>query len=113
MHHASFQELTFIHLWRGRGVSPVNVDGKDYPPDVTGNIVYARLQRGSKTIRTGSTPQPISTPGSSRAETWAQGGVTYDLAVAWTANMLQRSNRDVFVYFIHEGKLCRPAWAGR
>jgi uncharacterized protein YecE (DUF72 family) len=110
--HASFQSPTFIHLLRERGVSPVYVDSEDYPsiPDVTGDIVYARLQRGSEAIETGYAPKDLD-QWTDRAKTWAAGGMPDDLQVIDQVHEPETEPRDVFVYFIHEGKVRAPAAA--
>jgi hypothetical protein len=42
---------------------------------------------------------------------WAEGGAPSDLPVVDTEHQLEARPRDVFVYFIHEGKLRAPAGA--
>lgn len=110
--HASFDDPAFIRLLRERGVSPVYVDSEDYPsiPDVTGDIVYARLQRGSEAIETGYAPNDLDA-WAARAKTWAQGGVPGDLPLVDSEHAPEAKPRDVFVYFIHEGKVRAPAAA--
>jgi uncharacterized protein YecE (DUF72 family) len=110
--HASFQDPAFIRLLRDRGVAPVYVDSEDYPsiPDVTGDIVYARLQRGDEAIETGYAPEDIDA-WAKCAQVWATGGVPGDLPVVDSAHKPEAKPRDVFVYFIHEGKLRAPAAA--
>ncbi len=78
--HRSFEVPSFIHLLREHGIVPVFVDSEDYPsiPDVTGDIVYARLQRGSETIETGYEAGDLDA-WANRAGQWAQGGTPADL----------------------------------
>lgn len=110
--HASFQDPAFMRLLRDHGVSPVYVDSKDYPSiaDVTGDIVYARLQRGDDSIETGYSPKDLDA-WAARAKVWATGEVPGDLPVVNAGHVPERKPRDVFVYFIHEGKLRAPAAA--
>jgi len=110
--HRSFQDPAFIRLLRDRGSAPVFVDNEDYPaiPDLTGDIVYARLQRGADTVETGYATKALD-QWAARAKTWASGGIPDDLPVIDTAHTPDAKPRDVFVYFIHEGKLRAPAAA--
>ncbi len=110
--HASFQDPAFIGLLRDHGVAPVYVDSEDYPSiaDVTGDVVYARLQRGADTIETGYQPKDLDA-WAARAKDWAAGSVPGDLPVVDAAHAPAAKPRDVFVYFIHEGKLRAPAAA--
>jgi len=110
--HASFQDPAFIHLLRERGVAPVYVDSEDYPSiaDLTGDVVYARLQKGAETIETGYPPEVLD-QWAARAKVWAAGGVPDGLPIIDAANTPDTNPRDVFVYFIHEGKLRAPAAA--
>jgi uncharacterized protein YecE (DUF72 family) len=110
--HQSFQDPAFIRLLCDYGVAPVYVDSEDYPSvaDLTGDIVYARLQKGADTIDTGYAPQALD-DWAARAKVWAEGGVPDDLPVVDAAHKPEAKPRDVFVYFIHEGKLRAPAAA--
>ncbi len=73
--HASFQDPAFIGLLRDHGVAPVYVDSEDYPSiaDLTGEIVYARLQNGDDAIETGYAPKDLD-DWAARAKVWAAGG---------------------------------------
>lgn len=110
--HASFQDPAFIRLLKDHGVAPVYVDSEDYPSiaDLTGDIVYARLQRGDEAIETGYPPKDLDT-WAARAKVWAEGGTPQDLPVVDNGHIAEAKPRDVFVYFIHEGKLRAPAAA--
>lgn len=110
--HASFQDPAFIRLLKDHGVAPVYVDSEDYPSiaDLTGDVVYARLQRGDEAIETGYPPKDLDT-WAARAKVWAEGGTPQDLPVVDNGHIAEAKPRDVFVYFIHEGKLRAPAAA--
>lgn len=110
--HASFHDPAFIRLLRERRVSPVYADSEDYPliPDVTGEIVYVRLQRGSETIETGYASDDLDA-WAKRAKTWAQGGAPGDLPVVDSEHAPEVKPRDVFVYFIQERKVRAPGAA--
>ena len=78
--------------------------------DVTGDFIYARLQKG----RTRSRP-PIParswTPGPAGCALWAQGKSPEDLPHVDAASEPKAGPRDVFAYVIHEGKVRAPAAA--
>ena len=46
-----------------------------------------------------------------RAKAWAEGGQPSDLPLADLSRTPEKTPRDVFVYFIHEGKIRAPAGA--
>jgi len=110
--HASFQDPAFIRLLKEHCVAPVYVNSEDYPSiaDLTGDVVYARLQRGDEAIETGYAPKDLDT-WAERAKVWAEGGTPEDLPVIDNGHIAEVKPRDVFVYFIHEGKLRAPAAA--
>ena len=80
--HASFQDPAFIRLLRDHDVAPVFVDSEDYPTiaDLTGEVVYARLQRGADSIDTGYAPE-VAGPMGHAGKVWAAGGTPDDLPV--------------------------------
>jgi uncharacterized protein YecE (DUF72 family) len=110
--HASFQDPAFIRLLRDHGVAPVYVDSEDYPSigDVTGDVVYARLQRGDESVEMGYPPKTLD-DWAARAKLWASGGAPDDLPIVDVKHKTAPQPRDVFVYFIHEAKLRAPAAA--
>jgi uncharacterized protein YecE (DUF72 family) len=110
--HDSFATPAFIALLRRFGVAVVFAEHATYPAlaDVTSDFVYARLQKGEDTVKTGYPPKALDAWGA-RAKVWAAGGVPDDLPVAGTDKAAKKAPRDVFVYFIHEGKVRAPAAA--
>ena len=102
----------FIRLLRNHAAAPVYVDSEDYPSvaDLTGDVVYARLRRGTDDIETGYTGGALD-QWAARAKVWVKGGMPDDLPVVDSAHKAEKKSRDVFVYFIHEGKLRAPAAA--
>ena len=110
--HSSFQNQVFIRLLRDHGVSAVFVDAEDFPSmaDVTSEVVYARLQRGDDAIETGYPPTALD-QWVARARLWAGGEHPEDLPLVDAAHKPANKPRDVFIYFIHEGKLRAPAAA--
>ncbi|MDQ2955240.1 MAG: DUF72 domain-containing protein [Pseudomonadota bacterium] len=110
--HDSFKTPDFTALLRRFSIPVVFADHDSYPAiaDVTGDFVYARLQKGKDSIKTGYPPKMLA-QWAQRARVWAQGGETQDLPRLDDAMRTPTKARDVFVYFIHEGKLRAPAAA--
>ena len=107
--HPSFRTPSFIALARQKSVAVVFADHATYPAiaDVTGNFVYARLQTGNDAVPTAYKPKALER-WAARAKIWAEGGVPDDLKVVDREHEPKRCPRDVFVFFIHEGKVRAP-----
>lgn len=110
--HASFGTAEFVKLARDTGTSVAFTDAATWPSiaDATGDVVYARLQRGDDTLPAAYPPKELDA-WAKRAHVWAKGGVPPDLSVVDSAAKHQTKPRDTFIYFIHEGKLRAPAAA--
>jgi uncharacterized protein YecE (DUF72 family) len=110
--HASFRDAAFIKLLRSFGVTAAFAESEDYPAiaDLTGDVVYARLQKGNDALPAAYPPAQLD-KWADRVRVWAEGGAPSDLPVVDTEHQLEARPRDVFVYFIHEGKLRAPAGA--
>jgi len=112
--HDSFRNPEFIAMLRRFAVPVVFTDHVKYPniADLTGDFVYARLQRGKDTTPTAYRPQEIKA-WASRLRTWAEGRAPDDLPCIETAQARRSKTvpRDVFAYIIHEGKIRAPAGA--
>jgi uncharacterized protein YecE (DUF72 family) len=109
--HDSFKTPAFIKLLRKFSVAVVYAEHTKYPEiaDLTADFVYARLQKGKDTIKAGYAPKALDA-WAKRVETWAEGKGPADLPrIAGPAP--KTNSRDVFVYFIHEGKVRAPAAA--
>ncbi|HXF54578.1 MAG TPA: DUF72 domain-containing protein [Hyphomicrobiaceae bacterium] len=112
--HPSFATPEFVALLRRHSTALVYADHARYPAiaDVTGDFVYARLQRGVDAL-------PVAYPledldaWARRARAWARGEVPGELPLADPEHRPagRRQPRDVFMYVIHEGKLRAPAAA--
>jgi uncharacterized protein YecE (DUF72 family) len=109
--HDSFKTPAFIALLRQFNMPVVFAEHATYPAiaDVTGDFVYARLQKGEEKLKTGYPPKALD-QWSKRAQIWAQGGEPKDLPKA-DKKAAPKKPRDVFVYFIHEAKVRAPAAA--
>jgi uncharacterized protein YecE (DUF72 family) len=107
--HASFCTPAFIALVRKKSIAVVFADHASYPAiaDVTGDFVYARLQTGKDDIPTAYPPKVLG-EWVKRAETWAAGGTPSDLPIVDRDAKPERTPRDTFVFFIHEGKVRAP-----
>ena len=110
--HASFGTPEFVTLLRDAGASVVFTDADTWPNigDVTGDIIYARLQQGDDRLNAAYPPKELDA-WAGRAQLWAKGGAPGDLPLIDPAHAPAAKPRDVFIYFIHEGKLRAPAAA--
>ena len=110
--HGSFSTPEFVKLLRDNNASAAYTDAETWPSiaDVTGEVVYARLQRGDDRLPAAYKPQELDA-WTARVKVWAKGDAPKDLAPVDAARKPGSKPRDVFVYFIHEGKLRAPAAA--
>jgi len=110
--HDSFKVPEFVQLLAKYNVAPVCAEHHDYPmiADVAADFVYARLQKGSDDIAT-CYPQPELQAWKKRLEIWAGGEVPEDLPVIDPDHRPKSEPRDVFAFFIHEGKVNAPQGA--
>jgi uncharacterized protein YecE (DUF72 family) len=109
--HDSFRDPSFVALLRRFRIPVVFAEHAVYPAiaDLTGDFVYARLQKGRDSIATGYAPAGLDA-WAARARAWASGSQPSDLARV-TDTAPRKAARDVFLYFIHEGKVRAPAAA--
>jgi uncharacterized protein YecE (DUF72 family) len=110
--HDSFCTAEFVALLRRFAMPAVFTDHVTYPSiaDVTGNFVYARLQRGKDTVPT-AYPSKQLVAWAERLRVWSQGKLPKDLPRLDAAHTPKPAPRDVFAYVIHEGKVRAPAAA--
>ncbi|MBS0253126.1 MAG: DUF72 domain-containing protein [Proteobacteria bacterium] len=110
--HPSFCTPSFVALAREHAAGIVFADHATYPAiaDVTTDFVYARLQTGQDSVPTAYKPKALA-QWAERARIWADGGTPDDLPVMAPKDKAPKVPRDVFVYFIHEGKIRAPAAA--
>ncbi len=109
--HASFRVPEFIALLREFATPVVFAEHASYPAisDVTGDFIYARLQKGNDEIKTCYPPKQLDA-WANRLKRWAGGGEPEDLPRVDPAGA-KKAPRDVFAYVIHEGKVRAPAGA--
>jgi len=105
----SFAVPEFVTLAADHGAAIVYADHATYPEiaDVTADFVYARLQQGDDSIPT-AYPETDMDAWAERAVIWAEGSVPDDLPLAAPDRSPVQKPRDVFVYFIHAGKVRAP-----
>jgi uncharacterized protein YecE (DUF72 family) len=109
--HASFCVPEFVRLLRKFETPVVFSEHEKYPAiaDVAGDFLYLRLQKGDDAIETAYPPRAIA-DWAARIEGWLGGTAPGDLPHVESA-LSKIKPRDIFVYFIHEGKVRAPAAA--
>jgi len=109
--HDSFKTPAFVTLLRKFSIPVVYAEHETYTEmaDITGDFVYARLQKGNEKLKAGYPPKALDA-WAERAKTWAKGGAPKDLPRVETAAP-KKAPRDTFIYFIHEAKVRAPAAA--
>ncbi len=107
--HASFAVPEFVALARKYRAAICYAHHQTYPEiaDVTADFVYARLQKGEDDVPTAYKPKELDR-WAERAKSWASGEQPDDLPLADPSSKPKTTPRDVFVYFIHEGKIRAP-----
>jgi uncharacterized protein YecE (DUF72 family) len=110
--HASFKTPEFIELMRRAKVPVVYAHSDKYAEiaDVTGDFVYARLQRSSAAHETGYAPEELDA-WAKRFKAWESGGEPGDLPRVAESEPASAKPRDCFVYFIASAKERNPAAA--
>ncbi len=110
--HESFQVPEFVALLRSYGVAAALTDAEAFPqiPDVTAGFLYLRLQRASKAVETGYTPEALD-QWAAWARLWSEGGTPDDLGRIGDPPTGAPSPRDVFIYMINGFKPKAPAAA--
>jgi uncharacterized protein YecE (DUF72 family) len=110
--HDSFRVPEFTSLLHKFALPVVFTDHVKYPnmADITGDFVYARLQRGKDTVPTAYAPKELDA-WAGRLRSWAQGKTPDDLPRVDPTAKPKSTPREVFAYVIHEGKVRAPAGA--
>jgi uncharacterized protein YecE (DUF72 family) len=109
--HDSFATPEFIALCRKYDAAICLAEHDTYPriTDVTGPVVYARLQTGSDDVPTAYPAKDLDL-WAQRFRTYAEGGRPADLP-AISPQEAPKTPRDVYAFVIHEGKVRAPAAA--
>lgn len=110
--HESFRSRRFVDLLRRAGIPVVYADSAVYPAiaDLTGDFVYARLQRCCLDEPDGYSSDALDT-WASRFRTWSRGGEPADLPRIAEPVGAPSVKRACFVYFISGAKVRAPAAA--
>lgn len=110
--HDSFRDPGFVDLCRRYKVAICLADHAEYPmiADVTGEIVYARLQTGSDEVETAYSAADLDL-WADRFKAFAAGGQPAGLDCVRPEAPAEDRPRDVYAFFIHEGKVRAPAAA--
>ena len=110
--HDSFCTPAFPALLRRHGVACVYAKHNTYPEiaDLTADFVYARLQTGSDAVETAYEPAQLD-QWAGRFKAWAGGEAPADLPLVDAGHAAAKTDRDVFAFIIHEGKVRAPAAA--
>jgi uncharacterized protein YecE (DUF72 family) len=109
--HESFRVPAFVALLRRHAVAVATVDSDKHPlfADVTGDFIYARLQRTEQKLKNGYSDAGLDI-WAERARNWAAGGAPKDLPTL-VAPLPAAGARDVFIYMIAGAKVRAPAAA--
>ncbi|MFL6862360.1 MAG: DUF72 domain-containing protein [Allosphingosinicella sp.] len=109
--HESFRDPAFVAMARAAGVGIVIADADDYPciPDVSGDLVYARLQRSREGEPAGYPPAELDRWGGI-ARAWSRGESPPGLPYA-SPDSAPVAPRDTYVFFISGEKALNPAAA--
>lgn len=107
--HLSFMVPEFAALARKHDVAIVYAQHADYPEiaDVSANFIYARLQKGSDEIATCYDADALD-GWAGRLKIWAAGGQPADLPFIDPGVTPPVAPRDVYAFFITEGKVNAP-----
>jgi uncharacterized protein YecE (DUF72 family) len=110
--HRSFVEPRFVAMLQRAGIAVVFADSDVHPwiADLTGDFVYARLQRTTEREPTGYGSVELDR-WARRFRTWADGGEPDDLPRIVPAASEPRTPRPCFVYMISGAKVRAPAAA--
>jgi uncharacterized protein YecE (DUF72 family) len=105
--HESFGTPDFVALCRAAGVAIVFADSADYPAiaDVSGDLVYARLEQASEAEPAGYPPAALD-GWADTARHWAAGGSP--APVPLLAEPAPATPRETFVFFINGAKVRAP-----
>ncbi|MDP2215296.1 DUF72 domain-containing protein [Phenylobacterium sp.] len=109
--HGSFADEVFLDMCRARNVAVCLTEHAEFPliADATADFVYARLMMGADGIETGYAPAALD-QWARRLAIYARGGTPDDLPRV-SDHALSPGEREVFAFFISEGKVRAPAAA--
>ena len=108
--HDSFRDPAFVEMARAAGVAIVFDDSDDFPciADLSGDLVYARLQRSRERVATGYSAKELK-QWAKVAKAWASGASPPGFP--YVAEPPPPRPRDTYVFFIAGAKERNPAAA--
>lgn len=108
--HESFRDPAFVEMTRSAGVAIVFADSDDFPciADLSGDLVYARLQRSREKASTGY-PAKALKQWADVAKAWARG--ESPAGFPYVAEPPAPEPRNVYVFFTSGAKVRNPAAA--
>lgn len=108
--HESFRTAEFVAMARKAGVGIVFAESDDYPciPDISGDLVYARLQRSREEEAAGYDAGALDR-WAEAAKGWARG--ESPAGFPYLAEAAPKRPRETYVFFISGAKVRNPAAA--
>jgi uncharacterized protein YecE (DUF72 family) len=108
--HESFRDPAFVAMARAAGVAIAFADSEEFPclPDLSGDLVYARLQRSREKVATGYPPAELDR-WAEITKGWARGESPEGFPYA--AKPPGPRPRETYVFFIAGAKARNPAAA--
>jgi uncharacterized protein YecE (DUF72 family) len=108
--HESFRDPAFVAMARSAGVTIVFADSDEFPriADLSGDLVYARLQRSRETVAAGYSKAALGR-WAKVAKAWARGESPDDFE--YLAEPPPPRPRDTYIFFISGAKPRNPAAA--
>ncbi|MFL6846043.1 MAG: DUF72 domain-containing protein [Allosphingosinicella sp.] len=108
--HESFRCAEFVAMARAAGVAIAFADSDEFPciPDLSGDVVYARLQRSVEEVATGYSADALDR-WAEVAKAWARG--ESPAGFPYVAEAPPARARETYVFFISGAKVRNPAAA--
>jgi uncharacterized protein YecE (DUF72 family) len=108
--HESFRDPAFVAMARKAGVAIVFADSDEFPcfADLSGDFVYARLQRSREQVATGYSKAALGR-WAKVAEAWAEG--ESPAGFPYAADPPAPQPRDTYLFFVAGAKVRNPAAA--
>jgi uncharacterized protein YecE (DUF72 family) len=108
--HESFRDPAFVEMARAAGVAIAFADSDEFPciADLSGDLVYARLQRSREEEETGYPPAELDR-WAEVAKSWARGGSPEGFC--YVSKPVKPRPSETFVFFISGAKARNPAAA--
>lgn len=107
--NASFRNESFIELLRKNNIALVCSDGVGWPRfmDVTADFVYCRLHGAEELYASGYRDEELKV-WARRVDAWSRGEEISEPGRVAETGAAKRKNRDVYIYFDNDSKVCAP-----